>query len=250
MMTTKQQAPPSTALAVVEATGYPVLRDDAGDAILAMRENLGGTEISPFDLDVVSVPAGGGTSWLVPGLAGEEDAKAIEGILVHHQPVRSFWRTAFDESGGGTPPDCSSRDGRVGLGDPGGECARCPMNAWGSGGKGNGRAKACQERHLLFVIRQGEFMPLLVNVPPSSLGAVKKLLLRLASKGVPYWSVILALGLSRDKNADGIAYSKVSPTLVGTLPPADLQWLARYRDAIVPSLARVKVEEVFEAGGE
>jgi hypothetical protein len=230
----------STALAVIDPHPYPVLRADATDAIEAMRENLGGSAISPYDLDRIKVPAGGSTTWSVPTLAGEEDAKTIAGIIVHHQTARGYWRQSLDESGGGTPPDCASHDGQYGVGDPGGACARCPMNEWGS--KGSGRGKACQERHLLFVLREGEFLPILVNVPPSSLGAVTKLLLRLTSKGVPYFGVVVELGLARDKSGDGITYSKITIAPVGTVASEDMPRIEQYRAAIVPALRQVKLD--------
>jgi hypothetical protein len=240
-MTTKTT---STALAVIDPKAYPVLAGDAEAALVALKDNLGDSSIQPFDLDIVSVPAGGGTSWAIPDLAGEREEKTIEGIIVHHQMIRSYWSQSFDESGGGTPPDCVSQDGKVGVGNPGGACAICPLNTWGSAGKGK-RGKACQERHLVFLLREGEHLPLVVNTPPSSLGNIKKLMLRLTSKGIPYWTVLVSLALERDKNADGILYSKVTALPIGMIGKGDLERLAEYREAILPSLRRVDVQEVM-----
>lgn len=239
-MTTKQ----TTALATIDAAAFPVLAGDAGAALAALQDNLGGASIAPFDLDLISVPAGGGLAWSIPDLAGEHDEKTIEGIIVHHQTIRSYWKDSFEASGGGTPPDCASQDGRHGLGDPGGACSICPLNAWGSAGNGK-RGKACQERHLIFLLREGEHLPIVVNTPPSSLGNVKKLMLRLTSKGIPYWTVLISLALERDKNADGISYSKVTALPIGTIAQDDLERLSEYRDAILPSLRQVRVDEVM-----
>lgn len=234
-----------TALATIDAGAYPVLREDAQGAVLAMQENLGGSEISPFDLDVITVPSGGGLAWVVPGLDGDESEKELEGIIVHHQPVRSFWKESFEASGGGTPPDCSSVDGRVGVGSPGGVCRACPLDTWGSG---KGDAKACQERHMVFLLRPHEFLPVLVNVPPGSLKLVRKMLLRLTSKCIPFYDVVVALGLKQDKSSTGITYSQIAPRRVGAVGEDERERLAAYRDAIVPSLRAVKLDsEDFEA---
>lgn len=236
----------STALAKVDTGAYPVLAGDATEAIAALRENMGGSTISPFDLDVITIPGSGGLSWRVPGLAGETEEKRLEGILIFHRTNRAFWRESFDETGGGTPPDCASDDGILGQGDPGGDCSRCPMNQWGSAQKGRG--KACQERHMLFLLRVGEHLPILVNCPPSSLGNVRKYMMRLTSKGVPYYTVATALSLERDKNADGISYSRIVAEPIGAVDPSALQQLAAYREAIIPALQRVRLEpEDYEA---
>ncbi len=245
-MTTKQ-----TALAVIDSSAYPVLRDDAQGAVLAMQENLGDTDISPFDLDVITVPSGGGLAWVVPSLTGDESKGALEGIIVHQGPTRGFWKESFDDSGGGTPPDCVSVDGRVGVGSPGGECASCVLNEWGSARGKDGepkRGKACQERRLVFLLREHQFMPILINVPPSSLGVIAKLMLRLTSKGVPFYNVVVRFELERDKSAGGITFSKIVVSVVGMVEAEDQVKLAKYRDAIVPSLRAVKLEaEDFEA---
>jgi hypothetical protein len=238
-MTTKTT---STALATIDPKAYPVLAGDAEAALVALKDNLGDSSIQPFDLDIVSVPAGGGTSWAIPDLAGEREEKTIEGIIVHHQMIRSYWVQSYDESGGGIPPDCSSQDGKVGVGNPGGACAICPLSQFGSKGK---RGKACQTRHLVFLLREGEHLPLVVNAAPMSALNIKKLMLRLTSKGIPYWTVLVSLALVRDKNKDGIVYSKITALQLGTIGGGDLERLAEYREAILPSLRRVDVQEVM-----
>ncbi len=57
--------------------------------------------------------------------------------------------------------------GVQGIGEPGGACAICPLNAWGSGD--NGRGKACKNMRHLFLLRDGAFMPLQIILPPTSI---------------------------------------------------------------------------------
>jgi len=70
----------------------------------------------------------------------------------------------------------------TGVGSPGGKCVDCPMNKWGSAINGNG--KACKERRTLFLLTEHSNMPIRLSVPPGSLGAVKKVLVRAAFSGV------------------------------------------------------------------
>jgi hypothetical protein len=205
--------------------------------------NIGSGGIAPFDLDRVKVPAGGGTQWTVTSLAGEEQVSEIDGVIVSWRRVRSYWRESFAETGGGTPPDCSSDDGIIGVGEPGGECSRCPLSKWGSAG--NGRAQACSETKMLFLIREGDRLPIVISVPPSSLGPVSKYFLRLLSHGAPYYGVLTRLTLDRTKNKDGIAYSQIQPSMVSTLSPEECAKIKSYALGLQPlfAAAAANVEE-------
>jgi len=61
------------------------------------------------------------------------------------------------------------------------ECATCPMNQWGSAGGGR-RGKACREKRLLLVLRDGEAIPIVVVAPPTSLAAVARFVTRVAAR--------------------------------------------------------------------
>ena len=50
---------------------FPALLTDARELREALAENLGGAGISPFDLDRVSIPAGGSQTWVLQNLEGE-----------------------------------------------------------------------------------------------------------------------------------------------------------------------------------
>src|SRR4029450_12815372 len=90
-------------------------------------QTLGGGVIELQDLDRIRMPTGGALTFEVPTPAGPESRPTITGVLVHVQQRRAYWAQAFDETGGGTPPDCTSADGITGVGEPGGACARCPL---------------------------------------------------------------------------------------------------------------------------
>jgi hypothetical protein len=197
------------ALTVIEPREYAILSPDSQVAAL-VSSNLAGEDVSEFDLDNVKVPAGGGTRWTIPGVAGDVDEEEIVGIIVYVGKRRQFW-ASNDPTG--EPPDCTSRDMVKGVGNPGGECATCPHNEFGSAKNGHG--KGCKETRALFVVRQTDHLPIVVNIPPGSLKNLKQYLLRLP---VPYQQVITKLSLKAEKNSDGIKYSQVVPSLVTHLP--------------------------------
>lgn len=237
----KEQSTQSRELATVASYAVMQAEPDALGAML--RTNVGPQGLSVFDLDTVKTPAGGGTTFVVPTIDGEEEAKELRGVIVGFKDLRSYWRTGFDESGGGTPPDCSSQDMVRGEGDPGGDCARCPFSKFGT----SGRAQACTQRRLLFLLRECDLLPIVVSVSPASLKVVRQFFLRLASHATPYYGVVSSVTLVRDKNRDGIQYSKILISAAGRLTPEETARMHGYAEALRPALERVRMDSVTEA---
>lgn len=223
----------STQLVPVDLKNYPVLAPGS-EAGSLLRENLAGDVISVGDLSRIRVPAGGGTSWTVPTLDGEQSVQSIEGVILHVGRRRAYWSSA-DPSG--DPPDCKSDDNVVGVGQPGGDCESCPLNQFGSSRKQDGsagRGKACKETRLLFVLQAGASLPDVVVVSPGSLKQVKDYLIALATKAqVPYWGALTKLSLSREKNKDGISYARVVPTFAGRLEQSAAAAVRKYADGLL-----------------
>jgi hypothetical protein len=146
--------------------------------------------------------------WEIPTLEGSEAVDEISGIIVFQKQTRAFWPQSIDDGGGNVPPSCSSPDAKFGFGkqwatredpDPDGEprrvaCAQCPNAQFGSDG---GRGQACKQTSQLFLLMETGFLPAVVQVPPTSLGAVKKYMLALANAGVRYDQVVTTLGWRR-----------------------------------------------------
>lgn len=234
----------TSALAVIGNYAVMTAGQEIADAVSA---NVGGGAISPFDLDRVRVPTGGGTTFTVPSLDGDVDTKDLVGVIVHWREPRSYWRESFDATGGGTPPDCSSDDGVTGNGDPGGDCATCPLSKFGSSEKGRGQA--CRQSRLLFLLRENDRLPIVVVAPPSSLKGLSKFFLRLAGAGLKYHDVVVRLSLTKTKNKDGIAYAEIQAERVSSLTGPEVARVVEYAKGLAPIFAQVKVdvEDVQEA---
>ena len=156
----------SKALKIIDTNTYAVLQP-GNDALTILEDTLApGEQLDVFSLPCIKAPAGGGGTWELPN---GESAKEIQAIVLHRQVVRAYWGASFEESGGGSPPDCSSMDAIIGEGDPGGVCRFCPNNAWGSG-KDNG--KACRQITRLFLLFPDSILPVLLSLPPSSFKVV------------------------------------------------------------------------------
>lgn len=221
IMTTKKTTAIAKAPSLDEL--YPVLANgpEVVTGILAsLAENLGGERISTFDLDRIKVPSGDTAFWTVPSEDDPEGTaeKEFEAIVVGQILNRSYWASGIDESGGGSPPDCSSPDGIAGFGTPGGTCAECTLAQWGSAGRG----QACKTTRNMFILLPNLALPVVLTIPPSSLGDAKKFLLRLASRGKSTTNTAVVFGLKKVQNADGINYSRVT-FMAGSEIPKDMK---------------------------
>lgn len=229
---------PGSALAVLK-DAYPALAG-GGDVAAAMEANLGGEEITVFDLEQIRVGRGGMTAWEVPTGDGEVDyPKTVDGIVVFHKIGRSYWSTAYGGEGGGTPPDCSSSDGKVGHGNPGGLCADCEFAQWDSKVVDGEHVpgQACSQRRFMFLLREGHSLPSVVNLPPTSLKPVKQWLMQITNKGKPYWHYVVRFSLAEAKSKGGIKYAQARVAVVRELTPEEIgavtEFAVKTRDTFV-----------------
>jgi hypothetical protein len=218
----------------------------------AMEANVGDGGLTAGDFDRIKVPAGGGTAWTIQGLDGEEILKEVAGIVVAWRDTRAYWSVPMEQSEGNMPPDCYSLDARTGTGKPGGDCHKCPLAQFGSDTDGPGQA--CKLVRQLFLIREENLLPEIVNLPPSSIKPARQYFLRLASKGVPCYSVITKIGLEKTRNAQGIVYSRATFASGGCLAPEQARRAKEYAAMIEPFLKAAPAvpsqQEVAEPQGE
>jgi len=231
--------------ALVKASEYQVLVTKIENVKEALSVNLGsGSSADEFSLDRIHVPTGGGTNWSIPGLEGEESSPVVEGIIVAAKDPRSYWKVSYNESGGGSPPDCYSDDGVLGVGNPGGNCAVCPLSEFGSAEKGPGQA--CKSMKILFMLRKDDFLPLVVVAPPGSLKSMTKYFLRLASKAKPYYSVITRIALEKTKNSRGTVFSFMVPSMASVLEEEELARVRQLLGLYKPFVSRSS-KEIIDA---
>lgn len=239
-------------LPALRADAFAALRGDPAELLQTMRDNVGGGALTEFDLDRVKVPAGGATTWEVPGLE-TSSTQALDGIIVHWREPRAYWSRPLEDSGGSAAPDCSSPDGVRGVGDPGGACEPCPLNQWGTATRNGvtGRGKACRQTRLLLMLRPDDLLPVAVIAPPTSLGPLRKYFLRLVGRSMPYHSVVTRLRLAR-VGKDGKTYSQIVPSVAAVLDPAAAQAARAYAAAVEPAFRAMSIdrEDVVDHDGE
>lgn len=250
-MNKEQRTSESAAVAVCDPGTFALFAGDVDIAGVsaAMASNLEGESLDAYDLDRIKIPAGGGTTWEIPSIDGVVESKEIVGIVALSKFGRSYWEKTTDESGGGSPPDCVSEDGE--RGSKFGACDVCPHNVYGSASKGSG--KACKELRSIFMIMEGSVLPVVINIPPTSLKPFKQYRLRLTSVGKRIDHVITRITLTKAKNAQGTQYSQAVFSKAGDLTPEQAAMMSAYVESLKPIFAAahragVKSGEAYQAG--
>lgn len=242
---------------------FPVLFADqeGGDSELAelMADNFDGENFQVGDLTRLHVPAGGGRVWELPGETEDGDpltTVAVSGVLVHRQQTRSFWFRKKGADGEDSPPDCSSPDSKTGIGvfgvdsnaNPTGECAKCPMNSWGSarGEDGEpGKGKACKEQLQLWVLQEGNILPTQISLPPTSLKTWRQYMTALLQANRSVFGIVTRFALRVEK-ANGNTFSVVNPSAVRDLSPEERAGAKRFGRTIANAI-EARVAEQAEA---
>jgi len=197
---------------------------DSGFAVLANANfaNAAAEELDGLDggVERVKMPGAGGVMYEIPGDGedGEgEMVKELRGVILNHHPMNARYDAAY--KGGNQPPDCGSLDGKTGRGVPGGNCATCRYNQYGSDPDGNG--KACKNKRRVYILREGDVFPLLLTLPTGSLKPFTKYIKSLLSKGKTSSEVVTKFSLKRAQSSGGIAYSQAVFTVDRALSPEE-----------------------------
>ena len=184
----------------INNSGFLALQDfNLGEALSEEMVGLTGS------FERIKIPAGGSTIFEIPGDDPDEPetVKEFSAVILYHHPVHAYYQEEY--TGGANPPDCGSYDGVMGVGNPGGECSKCPYNVFGSGKNGS---KACKNRRRIYLLREGEIFPMILSLPTGSLKDFSRYLMRVLSKYNKSNAVVTKFTLKKAANNSGIAYSQ------------------------------------------
>ena len=78
----------------------------------------------------------------------------------------------------------------------------------GTDGTGENGGKACKNKRRIYILREGELIPLLLTLPTGSMKEFAVYIKRLLAKGKKSHSVVTRFSLKKVNNAGGIAYSQ------------------------------------------
>ena len=214
-----------------------ILREALADDCQAMN----------FTFDKVSLPTGGVTVFQLPDEDenGNSVTKDITGVILYNHPAFAFYSQKY--TGESVPPECSSFDGVTGNGEPGGACATCPYNQYGSG---EGKSKACKNKRFLYIIREGELFPVILSLPAGSLGNFVKYTKQQLTKCRRLNQVVTRVTLKKATNSGGIAYSQAVFTFVRELEPQEREVISSMTANVKEYAAALSSDDLIEVQNE
>lgn len=104
-----------------------------------------------------------------------QTVKELNGYIVYKHNANAYYEGEYD--GGGNMPDCASSNA---LNPDAGEniqsniCQICPKNQWGSA-PGDSKGKACNNNVILYILLDGDEIPSVIRVRPTSRGTKSSL---------------------------------------------------------------------------
>lgn len=238
---------PATGEVILARRDYPLLKsdDEVATTLRLIQNNLGVgrgpvPQLDIFKLPRIENPMRGDTEFKVDRSGVIERHSNLTGIIVAFRQARVYYKRAYGAGQGNQPPDCSSKDGFQGEGDPGGDCTRCPLAAFRTALQGTGMA--CREKRELLVLLPGQRLPNLLSVSPTSLTNFTKYSLNLISAGANYWEVTTRMQLEPSVTASGMPIARIRFSLYSKLPAEEAARLAPYHEAMLSWLAPMTVD--------
>jgi len=223
----------STDLVCVSAEKYPalVIARQGG----SLTDNLGPERLSVFDFPRIKRIGPTAQVFKVGDDTSAEHLTELRGIVLWTMPRRVLYEKSFDEDPNALPA-CSSRDSLTGVGDPGGECDRCPLGVIG------GRCRAVRQ---VLLLREGQVMPEMLTVSPTSLKTVRDWLLKL---GRQYTQVVSRWWLAAPtatRSAKSMQVSRIHAETLGVLDDATIHQVRAMANQFREAFDRAPVKEDF-----
>jgi hypothetical protein len=197
----------------------------------------------------IKIPSGGTLQFEIPGDDPERPGYTafIEGVILYSHPSNAYWPDgSYDEDM--ATPACSSSDNITGHGDPGGACAVCPLNQWGTGT--NGKGKACKNMRQMYILRSGECMPIQLTLAPTSIKPYNDFFNTVfAARRRATFGSVVRIGLKRMSNGKD-DYSVATFQKVSDFVGEELVQIREYAICFKNQIKYMQNQRVFVTGVE
>ncbi len=199
----------------------------------------------------IKIPGSGSLRFEMPSANPEdpEYEKTIDGVIIYNHRTCAYWPAGseYDES---VNPLCSSVDGKTGIGDPGGACAVCELNQYGTATDKNGNAtagKACKNMRHLYILRSGEYLPVMLSLPPTSIRPYSDFMnTAFVPRKRPTWSSVIQIGLKRVENGAN-TYSVATFKVLYDLEGEQLRQVKQYAESFRGQIRRMLQERALSS---
>lgn len=192
----------------------------AGLSMEEMMEEMDG--LGRLSLDTVKIPSGGGLAFEVPGDDPDSPdiVREIQGVILYRHSANGYWPDPFGSDN--KSPVCYSNDGKTGVHMETGEvraCEHCPLNQFADDGTG----KACKNMQHLYILRDGDALPIRLVLPPTSIRNLRDYVgKRLLARRKKTSGVVTSITLSKAENKAGVKYAEANFAFKRDLSPKEI----------------------------
>lgn len=193
-------------------------------------------------LGTVQIANGGACVFKVKEPGADEatgGVQAVEGVILCSHPMNAMWGHDYASRQEGELPLCRSMDGQTGILLETGEvrlCSECPYNQFVDG------HKQCGNKRQLYIMREGDLVPILFSLPPTALKYFDQYLVRCRlTMRVPLFTVVTRITL-RNVKSNGNEYSVPVFTPVGKLPRDEATRMKNYAQAFAEAAQRSGIQ--------
>jgi hypothetical protein len=235
------------AVAVIDIQNYPMLLnpEQASDVILAIQENFDGEEVSQRELFTLMPNMKGEDRWNgVETEDGLASFKELTGVILYIGSTRVRFEGEFGR--GSKIPLCTSKDGIIGYGDPGGSCADCECAQFGA----NGETPDCDQKRPMYVLipEVSPVLPVVFNVPATNFGALKKYKATLSRFGNRLYDIETRFTLRPETTQNKMSTSILQMEMVSNIRKTDPEAhkkIINFRNTLLPYMMpdSVKIPE-------
>lgn len=216
-------------------SAFPMIATDNSSIIEAMKNNLENEEMTKRDMfTVIPNPSGGAEEWSFKTPAGRKMVEGIDCVILYVGSERALFEGQYEE-GSTEPPLCSSSNGKIGVGDPGGRCSDCPEAEFGP----DNIPPRCTHKKPIYILAPeiNPIMPVMIYVTGPSFGTLKKYNIDLMHWGINIFDVKTSLSLKKGKTKNNRPASIIQFEPDGNIKDEDAAAYAKlvaYRDSLMP----------------
>lgn len=194
---------------------------------------------------VVTIAGGGAGVFKVLEPGAEEPTSGVQSIdcvILASHLINVRWGHDYGAREEGERPACRSMDGKTGVELETGEthdCDACPYNQFTE----DGGRKACTNKRQLYIMREGDLLPVLFALPPSALKAYDSYRVQATlTLRTPMSALLTRITLKSKKSGNGTEYSSPVFTAIGKLPLEESKRMTAFARQIMEAAQRAGIE--------
>jgi len=219
---------------LLDTQNYPMLMENPKDVLEAMQANFEGEEVTTRDVFKEIPNQKGEDFWTIETPDGKNTYDDLTGVILHVGSTRALFEGKFGD-GGSNIPLCTSNDGIMGDGNPGGACRECDEKDFGP----DGELPTCIHKKPIYALipEINPVLPVVFNVTGTSFPSLKKHRGFCAQYGIKFWDTEIKFTLNSTKTKNKRDASVLTFEIVSNIKktnPEAYEKILAYRKTFLP----------------